>query len=118
MDPHRENVGFGPDTTALQNAFMNSPPHRANILGDYNRVGVGAAFDGNGTLWVTLDFIKGTRPRPAPREPFGQFENAAGRERHSSVGLGDRPRHVSADRSAHLRRWWWHEPRAGVQLAT
>ena len=71
-----ENVGYGPDTTALQNAFMNSAPHRANILGDYNRVGVGAAFDGNGTLWVTLDFIKGPDLGPPPGSPFGNLENA------------------------------------------
>jgi uncharacterized protein YkwD len=67
-----ENVGFGPDVAQLEQAFMNSSAHRANILGDYNRVGVGAARDGNGTLWVVVNFLKGPSiansgpPAPAP----------------------------------------------------
>ncbi len=58
-----ENVGFGPNVAALEQAFMNSAPHRANILGDYNRVGVGATRDSKGTLWVVVDFLKGPRDR-------------------------------------------------------
>jgi len=53
-----ENVGFGPSVASLENAFMNSPPHRSNILGQYNRVGIGATRDTNGTLWVVVDFIQ------------------------------------------------------------
>jgi len=63
-----ENVGYGPDVATLEQAFMNSAPHRANILGDYNRVGIGATRDANGTLWVTIDFLKGP-PLPSYQPP-------------------------------------------------
>jgi hypothetical protein len=53
-----ENVGRGGDVPTLHDAFMNSPHHRDNVLGDFNRVGVGAVRSG-GTLWVTFVFIKG-----------------------------------------------------------
>jgi hypothetical protein len=71
-----ENVGYGGDTATLQNAFMNSPGHRANIMGDYNRLGVGAVYDGAGRLWLTLDFVKGPDLGPPPGGPFGQLDNA------------------------------------------
>jgi uncharacterized protein YkwD len=64
-----ENVGFGPTVGDIQNAFINSAPHRANILGDYNRVGIGTVRDGSGRIWVTLDFLKGpdlANPGPPP----------------------------------------------------
>ena len=38
---------------------MNSPGHRANVLGDFNRLGVAVVRALNGQLWVTLDFVKG-----------------------------------------------------------
>ncbi len=53
-----ENVGVGPDVSTLHAAFMNSATHRNNILGDYNYVGVGVTVDGNGTMWVTVMFMK------------------------------------------------------------
>jgi hypothetical protein len=78
-----ENVGFGPTVSALQGAFMNSPPHRANIMGDYNRVGIGVVRDGNGTIWVTLDFMNGPDlapaappAPPAPGTPMWFFRNS------------------------------------------
>jgi len=51
-----ENIGYGPSPQAVETAFMNSPPHRANILGDYNLIGVGAARRSDGTVFVTVDF--------------------------------------------------------------
>lgn len=53
-----ENVGYsGRDATTLHNAFMNSAGHRANILdGRVSQVGIGAARDGSGTLWVAEVF--------------------------------------------------------------
>ena len=36
-----ENVGYAYSVSAVHNAFLNSPAHLANILGDYNRVGIG-----------------------------------------------------------------------------
>ncbi len=61
-----ENVGFGPSVASLQTAFMNSPSHRQNILGPFNRVGIGATRDANGTLWVVVDFVQGP--------PIGYYE--------------------------------------------
>ncbi len=53
-----ENVGMGVDLNALHSAFMNSPAHRNNILGDYNYVGVGVKTDAAGVNWVTVVFMK------------------------------------------------------------
>ena len=72
-----ENVGFGPDVARLEQAFMNSAPHQANILGDYNLAGVGAARDGNGTLWVVVNFMKApvinTAAPPGAVHPMSWF---------------------------------------------
>lgn len=61
-----ENVGMGPNPSLLHQAFMNSPSHRANILGDYDLVGVGAQTDASGTMFVTVVFMKSAAPAPAP----------------------------------------------------
>jgi uncharacterized protein YkwD len=49
----------GPSSTNwfVENAWMNSPMHRANILDpNVNRVGVGVAHDGAGNTYVVADF--------------------------------------------------------------
>jgi uncharacterized protein YkwD len=51
-----ENVGVGPSPAVLMAMFMASPEHRANILGDFNRIGVGDSLRGDGSQFVTLDF--------------------------------------------------------------
>lgn len=53
-----ENVGKGGSTSSLHNAFMASPSHKANILGDYDRVGVGVGHDDGGKVYVTVLFMK------------------------------------------------------------
>lgn len=61
-----ENVGYAQLTGAstrqlarrVHKALMHSPPHRANLLGDYNRIGVGIRVDSRGKLWVTQVFMK------------------------------------------------------------
>ncbi len=61
-----ENVGRGGNPSSLHTAFMNSPGHKKNILGDYNYVGIGTGSSG-GTLYVTVVFMKkGTTSNPAP----------------------------------------------------
>ena len=50
-----ENVGYGADRYAVQGQLMASPPHRANILGKFRRVGVGVVRQG-GLAWVTQIF--------------------------------------------------------------
>ncbi|MDH3731578.1 MAG: CAP domain-containing protein [Acidimicrobiia bacterium] len=53
-----ENVGVGPDVDSLHDAFMASPGHAANVLGDYNYVGIGVEQDGP-RIWVTVVFMRG-----------------------------------------------------------
>lgn len=60
-----ENVGKGPSPSVLHRAFMESPSHKANVLGDYDRVGVGVAHDADGKLYVTVIFMKSANA-PAP----------------------------------------------------
>jgi len=61
-----ENVGKGYDVAGLHAAFMASPGHRANVLGDFNRVGVGVVVSGD-VVWVTFNFLKGPGLAPPPR---------------------------------------------------
>jgi len=54
-----ENVGYGGSTDpgSLFQAYMDSPPHRANILdGDARYLGVGVV-ERQGIAWNTLDFV-------------------------------------------------------------
>jgi uncharacterized protein YkwD len=53
-----ENVGVGATAEQVLEAFMASPGHRANIMGDYNRIGVGVAVDGAGRVWIVQNFAK------------------------------------------------------------
>lgn len=53
-----ENVGYGPSVASIEDAYMNSPGHRANILaGKWNGVGVGYATNGR-TVYTVQVFIK------------------------------------------------------------
>jgi len=56
-----ENVAAGyPGETAVLNAWMNSPGHRANILNPaYTHVGTGFGAGAGGTLYWTQDFGRG-----------------------------------------------------------
>lgn len=60
-----ENVGVGYSVEGLHQAFWNSAGHRANMLGDFNQVGVGVARSADGRIWVTFRFAKGPLPPPA-----------------------------------------------------
>ena len=53
-----ENVGYGPSIPAVEDAYMKSPGHRANILSTkWNGVGVGYAKNGSRVFTVQV-FIK------------------------------------------------------------
>jgi uncharacterized protein YkwD len=76
-----ENVGVGWSVSSLHDAFMASTGHRANILGDFNRAGVGVVREPSGKIWVTVVFIKGpaiSAPAPAPvasgHAPMGSLD--------------------------------------------
>jgi uncharacterized protein YkwD len=60
-----ENVGYGSDVDRVHNAFYASAGHRANMLGDFNQVGIGVVLSGS-RVWVTVRFAKGTLPAPDP----------------------------------------------------
>lgn len=77
-----ENVGYGASASDIHDGFMGSAVHRDNILGPFDRIGIGAVRDDGGTLWVTQIFMRsggggngggsggsdgGSRPRPARR---------------------------------------------------
>ncbi len=67
-----ENVGLNNSLEGVEPEFMDSPPHRANILNPkYNRVGIGVV-EKDGILWVTQDFAGET-----PSLPQADAENAA-----------------------------------------
>lgn len=51
-----ENVGVGTRPWEIHQAFMQSAPHRQNILGPYHLMGIGARRDSSGRLWVTEIF--------------------------------------------------------------
>lgn len=53
-----ENVGHGWSVQGLHDAFMASPTHRNNIVGDYNYVGVGVYQKASGEMWVAVNFAK------------------------------------------------------------
>jgi uncharacterized protein YkwD len=62
-----ENVGYGPDALTVHVAFMNSAPHKANILDrDYTEVGIGAVTV-NGRVWVAEVFRRPMRVTTSAR---------------------------------------------------
>lgn len=65
-----ENVAMGTNIDYAQSALINSPPHRQNILDPrFNYLGVGAATDANGQVYLTEDFAQiggGAAPAPQP----------------------------------------------------
>jgi len=62
-----ENVGRGQSASSLHSAFMASSGHQANILGDYNYVGIGTG-SADGYLYVTVVFMKKGETGPPPTE--------------------------------------------------
>jgi hypothetical protein len=62
-----ENVGRGQSTSSLHSAFMDSSGHKANILGDYNYVGIGTD-SADGYLYVTVVFMKKGETAPPTTE--------------------------------------------------
>jgi hypothetical protein len=52
-----ENVGRGPSIEAIQDGFMASPAHRANVLDpSFNWIGTGVATASDGTIFVVQVF--------------------------------------------------------------
>lgn len=78
-----ENVGYGPTVDKLHTAFMNSPHHRDNIVGDYDRVGIAADRNGTGVIFVTFifmrtDAVSGPSRAPASPDALGTMAGLVG----------------------------------------
>lgn len=69
-----ENVGVGTSIEKIHGAFMVSPSHRDNVLGDFDRVGVAIAKNGP-AIFVTVVFWKtaaAKAPDPRPAQPSSE----------------------------------------------
>jgi hypothetical protein len=76
---------------------MASTGHRNNILGSYNRVGVGTARSADGRIWTTLVFIQGPALAPAaPVVSFAPFASAAALVNQQYVDFLGRPADAAA----------------------
>jgi uncharacterized protein YkwD/putative cell wall-binding protein len=102
-----ENVGFTRKTGApeaelvdrLHAAFMASPGHRANVLGNYNQAGVGVTIAANGKMWVTVVFAHAPLPKgrgqinegvKVSKSVFAAATSTTGRKaKHVVVGRAD-----------------------------
>lgn len=54
-----ENVGMASEgLEVVHQGFVDSPGHYDNLVGDYERVGVGVVVDVRGEVWVTHNFVR------------------------------------------------------------
>lgn len=54
-----ENVGMASQgLEVVHQGFVDSPGHYANLVGDYERIGVGVVVDARGEVWVTHNFVR------------------------------------------------------------
>ncbi|MDX6284707.1 MAG: hypothetical protein QOG53_192 [Frankiales bacterium] len=99
-----ENVGVGPDVSSIQNAFMNSSHHRANILDpSYTMVGIGTVTGSDGRLYITQDFEKpmgGTTVSPPKVIKHTTTTHHATTSRPSTHSTSSAPAHRVATRPA------------------
>ena len=104
-----ENVGYSTSSGAtpaelvqrLHVAFMNSPGHRANVLGDFNQVGVGVRISGS-TMWVTVNFSKASTV--VPNGTVSEASRVAGRVFAAADAAGHHASYVvvtPSDKPAH-----------------
>ena len=110
-----ENIGVGGDTTGVNAALLASPGHFANIMGDYDRVGIGVVIDGS-SIWATFDFANGPAAPAATAAPSQSVPGPApAASPVTAVGVHGRYNPVSPVRVADTRDG--HGVRAGVVTA-
>jgi uncharacterized protein YkwD len=52
-----ENVGYGPGSSAIHSALVNSPRHYENLVHSrYTHVGIAAKVDATGRMWISQVF--------------------------------------------------------------
>ncbi len=64
-----ENVAYGYAVNAVVNGWMNSPGHRANILGDYNSIGIGYANGYYTQVFAKYNNVAPVQPPVTPPAP-------------------------------------------------
>lgn len=70
-----ENVGYGPDALTVHVAFMQSAPHRANILDrDYTEIGIGAVVVGD-RVWIAEVFRRPMTVATTSSPRFASFRH-------------------------------------------
>lgn len=70
-----ENVAMGYSSAAVTTAWMNSPGHRANILGDFTHIGIGVV-NGYSTQVFAKYRVAPVSNNPAPPAPVGAVVNS------------------------------------------
>jgi uncharacterized protein YkwD len=64
-----ENIAYGqPTPAAVVGSWIQSPGHKANILGHYDLTGVGVARDAKGRMWWCQAFARKAAPRSGAPE--------------------------------------------------
>jgi hypothetical protein len=59
-----ENIAYGPKTAeGVMKGWMNSPPHRRNILGSFSQIGAACAIASDGTVYWCVTFGFPARPK-------------------------------------------------------
>ncbi|HSH60890.1 MAG TPA: CAP domain-containing protein [Acidimicrobiales bacterium] len=64
-----ENVGVGPSVVAVEDAFLASPPHHANLDKTYDLIGLGAVAARKGSLFFAQNFAQSRAVAPTPLPP-------------------------------------------------
>jgi len=95
-----ENIGVGGDVQSLHDAFVHSAGHFANMIGDYNRVGVAVVVRGD-RMWVTFDFMLGP-PNPTVPAASSATRLSSPPATGAVVAIGGQTTFVPVDPVRHL----------------
>lgn len=67
-----ENVAFAESLEEIHALFMNSAPHRQNILqADFRQIGIAAVRTASGSIYLTQEFLTRRAPEAAPARAQG-----------------------------------------------
>lgn len=86
-----ENVAFGYAATRVTTGWLNSPGHRANILGSFTHIGIGVACSAGGHPYYTQVFgayrtaPANPAPAPAPAPSYPNVSRLAGADRYATA---------------------------------
>ncbi len=118
------SVGTLPTVAVAERGFMNSAPHRANILGNYDRFGCGSAVSSDGRTYFACLFSLGgpatlTLAAPAISSAAGRVDSVpphfvviSGVARVLSAGRGIPERATVGDNAALRQVSFWVDGRA------